>query len=125
MISRFTIALDHAQNMSFSKIGGFDSKSSFSLSCNGPMYQVDIPCASRTFSWACGSSISNAKYTFEGLQANALRFSCNLPKLNKRLTIIAKVAADDFMEATWQVHNVTNQGGCTLLCTVNANYVKA
>ena len=111
--------------MLFSKVGGCSSKSSFALSCNGPMYQVDVPCASRTFSWACGSSISKAKYTFEGLEANALRFSCNLPTLNKRLTIIANVGSDSLMKTTWQVHNVTKQGGCTLLCTVNANYVKA
>ena len=74
MVSRFTISFDHSQNMLFSKVGGCSSKSSFALSCNGPMYQVDVPCASRTFSWACGSSISKAKYTFEGLEANALRF---------------------------------------------------
>jgi hypothetical protein len=124
-ISNFTIALDHAQNISFSRIIGHTKKLSFSLSCNGPMYQASIPCISRTFSWACDISISKAKYTFEGVQNNALRFTCNLPKLKKRLMIIAKIVADNVMETTWQVHNVTNEGGCTLLCSVNANYVKA
>ena len=110
--------------MSFARHAGCDD-ATFSLRCSGPVHQISIPCISRAFSWACGARISKAKYTFEGIQNDTMHFTCNLPSLQKRLTIIATVVESNTLTMMWQLHSITDQGEYgSLICTATANYTK-
>ena len=124
LISEFSVTVDHMQNMSFARHAGCDD-ATFSLRCSGPVHQISIPCISRAFSWACGARISKAKYTFEGIQNDTMHFTCNLPSLQKRLTIIATVVESNTLTMMWQLHSITDQGEYgSLICTATANYTK-